>query len=425
LALGLVVLRLGLVAADDVAAAPRLAIGADAGSHHLLDQKIGAAAAGHLGDRERHIGCRIGDHAADFLGRALAHAEDVVDVAGLEFGKGGGADHAAVGDDADASDQEAGLEPLDHRQQGGNVGGIAGPQLGTNGPPAAVDDDREHDLLQIRAVVLRVSVSPEALTAGALEIERSGVEKHQAELAEQIVAQGEQPFLDQVFGGARGEAAPALIGQFVAQPAHGAVEMVQIEIADPIDDQPLPPLLGGAVGAGIEQPVQHGEKHRAFEIELERAFAGQFVDHPLAAGVLPQPFEGERRAELAGRHFGGFAPLVGGQHHGTVGKARPRTQQSIEGAILRQFVDPTEGGDDRLARLAIDALVLDDLQILGAPGTLAAEEHGGLVFNHHDLTLSPPVCNQKSPILWHYVNAKFQTRLNKIKGLRVASGPSL
>jgi hypothetical protein len=26
------------------------------------------------------------------------------------------------------------------------------------------------------------------------------------------------------------------------------------------------PLLRGAVGAGIEQPVQHGEKHRAFEI---------------------------------------------------------------------------------------------------------------------------------------------------------------
>jgi len=46
--------------------------------------------------------------------------------------------------------------------------------------------------------------------------------------------------------------------------------------------------------------------------------------------------------------------------------------------VLRQFVDPAERGDDRLARLAVDALVLDDLQIFGAPGTLAAEEHGGL-----------------------------------------------
>jgi hypothetical protein len=31
-----------------------------------------------------------------------------------------------------------------------------------------------------------------------------------------------------------------------------------------------------------------------------------------------------------------------------------------------------------LARLAVDALVLDDLEIFGAPGTLVAEEHGGL-----------------------------------------------
>ena len=32
----------------------------------------------------------------------FAHAEDVVDVAGFEITKGGGADHAAVGNDANA-----------------------------------------------------------------------------------------------------------------------------------------------------------------------------------------------------------------------------------------------------------------------------------------------------------------------------------
>ena len=100
-----------------------------------------------------------------------------------------GADHAAIGDDADAGNQKAGLEPLDHRQQGGDVGGVTGPQLGTNRPPAAVDDDGEHDLLQIRAVVLRVAVLAEALAPtgqarglkahGALEIERGGVEEDQ------------------------------------------------------------------------------------------------------------------------------------------------------------------------------------------------------------------------------------------------------
>src|SRR5262249_54389696 len=115
---------------------------------------------------------------------------------------------AIIGDDADAGDQEAGLEPLDDRQEGGDVGGVAGPQLGTDRPPAAVDDDGEHDLFQIRAVVLRVAVLAEALAAGTLEIKRSGVEKHKAQLAEQVVAQGKQPLLDEVLGGAWAEARP-------------------------------------------------------------------------------------------------------------------------------------------------------------------------------------------------------------------------
>src|SRR6516164_7824290 len=135
----------------------------------------------------------------------------------------------------------------------------------------------------------------EAVAAGALEIKR----KDQAQLTEQVVAQREQPLLDEVLGGAWSKTTSALVGQFVAEPAHRAVELMQFELADPVDDQPVPPLLAGAVGAGIEQPVQHGQKHRAFEIKLEPAFAGQIADHPPAAGLLPQPFESERRAELA------------------------------------------------------------------------------------------------------------------------------
>ena len=69
----------------------------------------------------------------------------------------------------------------------------------------------------------------------------------------------------------------------------------------------MAPLLGGAVGAGVEQPVQHGEKHRAFEIELEFALGGQFTKNAPTAGFLPQPFESERRPELTGRHLGGVA----------------------------------------------------------------------------------------------------------------------
>jgi len=41
---------------------------------------------------------------------------------------------------------------------------------------------------------------------------------------------------------------------------------------------------------------------------------------------------------------------------------------------LRQLVDAAEGGDDGLARSAVDAVVLDDLEILGSAGEFAAKE---------------------------------------------------
>ena len=108
-----------------------------------------------------------------------------------------------------------------------------------------------------------------------------------------------------------------------------------------------------------------------------------------------------------------------------MGKAGARAQEPVEGAVPRQFVDPAERGNNRLPRLAADALVLDDLQVLGATRAFVAEEHGGLAFDHHAITALCAQCNHKIPGLWHYVIAKLRRRLNKINGLRAASGRSL
>jgi hypothetical protein len=116
---------------------------------------------------------------------------------------------------------------------------------------------------------------------------------------------------------------------------------------------------------------------------------------------------------------------VGGQHHGAVSKAGARAQQPVEGAVLRQFVDPAERGNNRLPLFAVDALVLDDLQVLGATGAFVAEEHGGLAFDHHAITALCAQCNQKIPGSWHDVIAKLRRRLNKINRLRAAGGRSL
>jgi hypothetical protein len=219
-----------------------------------------------------------------------------------------------MGDDADARDHETVLQALDDRQQRGHIGGVARPQLATDRPTTRVDHHRQDHLFQVGAVILGMAVLAKALTAFTLEVQRGGIEKDKAELAEQVVAQGEQLLLDEILGGARTNAAPALVGQFVSEPTHRPVELVQPETGDAVDDRTVPPLLGGAVRAGIEQAMQDGQKHRAFEIELELAFAGQCADHLLAAGLPPQPFKGERRAELACGDGRGFAPLIRPSH---------------------------------------------------------------------------------------------------------------
>jgi hypothetical protein len=70
-----------------------------------------------------------------------------------------------------------------------------------------------------------------------------------------------------------------------------------------------------------------------------------------------------------------------------------------------------------LTRLAVDALILDDLQVLGVTGELVAEEHGSLAFDHHDITASLGTINRQFANLWHYIYAKLRLRLSKINGL--------
>jgi hypothetical protein len=64
----------------------------------------------------------------------------------LQGGDGLGADHASVGDDADAADREAFAQPVDHRHQSGDIGGVARPHLRAYRTPVAVDQHCEDHL---------------------------------------------------------------------------------------------------------------------------------------------------------------------------------------------------------------------------------------------------------------------------------------
>src|SRR4051794_24746868 len=178
----------------------------------------------------------------------------------LQAADGGFRDHAAVGDDADAADAEASSQAVDHRQQHADIGGVAGPHLRADRSPLGVHHQAEDHLHQIRAVVLGIAALAERLPALAGEGEGRGVHEDDGELAEQVTSAFEQRLLDLVLDAARGKGGgvllPTVLGvEFLAEPGHGAVEVVKVEVVSAGDVVVGHPLLAGTIGAGDHQAV--------------------------------------------------------------------------------------------------------------------------------------------------------------------------
>ena len=117
---------------------------------------------------------------------ALAHAQDVEQFARLQLRDRLGADHAAVGDDADPVDRKAFAQPVDRGDQAGHVGGVSGPHFRAYRPAVAVEQHRQDHRVEVRPMVLGEAAPPERLAARALEIETGRVHEHQVERAEEV-----------------------------------------------------------------------------------------------------------------------------------------------------------------------------------------------------------------------------------------------
>ena len=152
---------------------------------------------------------------------------------------------------------------------------------------------------------------------------------------------------------------------------------MQVESGNAVDRIVLAPALGGTVGAAHKQPMQHGQKHRAFQREFLPACAGKIADHRTAAGLLPQPLEHQGGPDPAHRNLARRIIGGGAEHHGLGRKARTRTQQPFQLPTRLQILVAAERGNHLLANLITFAPALDDLEI-GAPGRgLAAKVHIG------------------------------------------------
>src|SRR5271168_3191598 len=214
---------LGEIATDDVPSAA---------DFYLLGLEFSEVARRPRHDQRNKGRLIINDGTAHLGTAALAHAEDVFELAFLQGSNGRGADHTAVGDNADAADAKTRAQPVDHRQQGGHVGGVAGPQLGAQRPAVLIHDQPDDHLIEIGPVVLRVAATTKLLAALSLKGQAGkgqagGVHKDDAELGKQIAPAGEQLLFHDVLAAARRPLAGAgLIGERLTEPGHGAVQMM-------------------------------------------------------------------------------------------------------------------------------------------------------------------------------------------------------
>jgi hypothetical protein len=274
-----------------------------------LDKELGFAA--HALDQQRRQRLFVVENeVADDGAVALAGTENVFELALLQRRDRRRGDHAAVGNDADPADMEALAQTVDHRQH-----------LGANRPALAVDDDGQDHLLQVRPIVLRVAVSPQAFAARATKRQTGRVHEDQREIAEQIAAPLEQALLDQVLDAAWRQRAGGGRCRLLAEPGHRAVEMVQLQPGDPGDLVVGHPFVAAAVRAGHKQPVQDTGKNRALDRKLKAAVLEQLIEYRGNAEPFPDPPEQQRSANARA----GDAPgLDVGQDDGTIAMPRQR-----------------------------------------------------------------------------------------------------
>ena len=272
---------------------------------------------------------------------------------------------------------EAALQPLGHPVEGGHVGGVARPHLAADRNAVAVDDHPQHHLLAIAAVVLALAVLAQRLAALTGEEQRGGVEEHQVEVGEQVAAPREQRLLDEVFGAPRRGGVGLGFTERLAEPAHRAVQMLEFKRFGAVDGLVAAPLKGASVGARDHHTVQHGHEHRAFDIEVMVAGGEQLAHDRLAAGLTPQAFEDQCRAD---RDDGGVGRIVciGGvlwEDHEALGETSRGAQELVDGAAGGEFVEPAQRCNDGLFDAFAFAAILRDLKILIGTDLLDADEH--------------------------------------------------
>src|SRR6202022_2019845 len=227
-------------------------------------------------------------------------------------------------------------------------------------------------------IVLGIAVFTQRLAALAVKGEAGSVNEDGGEVGEQVAAAVEQPLLDQVLEAARRQRPIRLLLEFLAEPGHGAVEVMQIEPLGAGDIVILDPRGAVAVGSRNEQPMQGGDEDGALDRKLECALLQQADQDVGDAEPLPDSAKQQGSADPLGgdrqRALGIFVERIDQQH--LIGELGARGNERSERAGGGQLVGAAEIGDHPLAPGAPAPPVLDNLHVAALAGPLEAEEHG-------------------------------------------------
>src|SRR5271165_4675911 len=170
-----------------------------------------------------------------------------------------------------------------------------------------------------------------------------------------------------------------LVGSAIAA---GVEEPVQDGEEDgPLDGEleaaTLQQLLDHMLAAG-QEPVQDGEEDGPLDGELEAATLQQLLDHMLAAGQLPEPLKDQGRADVPDRDGRELALGILGEHEDRASQAGSGDEQGVELAALLELIESTQSGDDPLPGSSAFPAVLDDLEVGTRSRGLRTKEHGAL-----------------------------------------------
>ena len=171
--------------------------------------------------------------------------------------------------------------------------------------------------------------------------------------------------------------------QFLAQPGHRTIKVVQRQALGARDRVILEPALAGPVRARDHDPMQDRGEDHALDQKRELAPLQKLFEHHPAAGLLPEPAEQQRRPDPMRRQrpqliLGKLAGIEPGAHLDRRHEARNRRRKPLQTAIGQHCLLPAEILDDPLLGTSSFAHALDEVQVGVAVARLLAHEHGEL-----------------------------------------------